>query len=344
MSELANYFCQKSKYQVHIILFGSKREIFYRVPFNLIIHKPEFRFNRNLRIWHTVKTIYFLRKKVKSIDPSSILSFGEIWNNLVLISLLGLKYNLFISDRCSPSKRWSKKQEILRKLLYKNASGIICQTEIAKEIYKCKFLNPNIQVIGNPIRLVTPDPKIKKENIILSIGRLIDSKQHDQLIKIFSAINPINWKLIIVGDNALNQSVKSRLESLINMLGMSSKILLVGEQKNVDFYYNQAKIFAFTSRSEGFPNVIGEAMTAGLPVIAYDCIAGPSFLIEDGFNGYLVKLNDTDTYIEKLKSLLDDELLRDGMGENGKMKIESFNIEKIGLLYEELLFLNQDKV
>jgi GalNAc-alpha-(1->4)-GalNAc-alpha-(1->3)-diNAcBac-PP-undecaprenol alpha-1,4-N-acetyl-D-galactosaminyltransferase len=337
MSELAYYFCQKSKYQVHLILFGSKREIFYRVPDNLIIHKPEFHFNQNLRIWHTLKTIFFLRKKIKSINPSSILSFGEIWNNLVLISLFGLKYNIFISDRCSPSKRWSRTQEVLRKWLYPSATGIICQTEVAKKIYQILFRKNNIQVIGNPIRVINPNQNIPKDNIVLSVGRLIKTKHHDVLIKIFAALNPENWKLVIVGDDALEQKNKVKLEALIKELNMQDKILLAGKRVDVDDFYRRAKIFAFTSSSEGFPNVIGEAMSAGLPVVAFDCVTGPSDLIEHGETGFLITQHNLQDFKSSLNLLVNDESLRLLMGAKAKKKIQEFSISCIGQKFEKVL-------
>ena len=68
------------------------------------------------------------------------------------------------------------------------------------------------------------------------------------------------------------------------------KVFLEGKQADVETYYFKSKVFAFTSSSEGFPNVIGEAMSARLPVIAFDCIAGPSEMIKDNENGFLIPL------------------------------------------------------
>jgi hypothetical protein len=76
----------------------------------------------------------FLRKKVKNIDPDTILSFGEYWNNLVLLSLYGLKYPVYISDRSQPDKDLGRVQNRLRDLLYPKAAGFIAQTSKAKEI------------------------------------------------------------------------------------------------------------------------------------------------------------------------------------------------------------------
>lgn len=337
MSELAQYFCGKATYEVHLILYGLTREIFYQVPNTLIIHKPDFEFDNSKRTWNTFKTLWFLRQKIKEVQPDTILSFGELWNNFVLLATLGLKYPVFVSDRCRPDKRWGRIQEILRNKLYPKAAGIICQTETARQIFQKMFQNENFQVIGNPIRNVQVDSVVKKENVVLSVGRLIDTKHHDELIKIFAAINPPDWKLIIVGDDAIKQQNKVKLEALVDSLGMAGKIILTGKRTDVDDFYNKAKIFAFTSSSEGFPNVIGEAMSAGLPVVAYDCVAGPSDLIHHDKTGFLIKLHDKIGFKEALEKLIKDEGLRESFGREGKLKIQDFSIMNIAQKFEQTI-------
>lgn len=337
MSELAQYFCAKLEFEVHLVLYGLERDIFYSIPEDLIVHKPEFEFNSEKRTSYTLKTLWFLRKKIKSINPDTILSFGELWNNFVLISTLGLKNPVYVSDRCQPDKRWGRVQEILRNYLYPKAAGVICQTETAKRIYQKMFRQNNFQVIGNPIKIIKSNDEIQKEDIVLSVGRLIQTKHHDELIRIFAAINPPNWKLVIVGDDAIKQQNMVKLEALIEELGMRDRIILAGKRLEVDDFYNRAKIFAFTSSSEGFPNVIGEAMSAGLPVVAYDCIAGPSDLIVHNETGFLVKLHDSERFKERLESLILDEKMCIEFGEKAKKKIEEFSVDQIGLKFEKVL-------
>jgi GalNAc-alpha-(1->4)-GalNAc-alpha-(1->3)-diNAcBac-PP-undecaprenol alpha-1,4-N-acetyl-D-galactosaminyltransferase len=90
-----------------------------------------------------------------------------------------------------------------------------------------------------------------------------------------------------------------------------------------------AKVFAFTSSSEGFPNVIGEAMSYGLPLIAYDCTSGPSDLINDGETGFLIEERDQKAYIEKLKTLMQDADLRNKQSNAALEKIKDFNADII---------------
>lgn len=338
MSELINHFTNKAAYDIHLILYGISRDIFYPIPENITIHKPPFEFNNKRRGWSSLKTLGFLRNKVIIIRPDTVLSFGEIWNNFVLLALLGLKIPIFVSDRCQPDKSLGLTQDIIRKVLYKKAKGIILQTEKAKSIYTSFLAKKKIHVIGNPIRQIENPERIGKEKIVLSVGRLIETKHHDKLIKMFVRINMPDWKLIIVGDDALRQNNMVRLRELIKSLGAEDKVELTGKKSNVESYYIRSKIFAFTSSSEGFPNVIGEAQSAGLPVIAFDCVAGPSAMISDNENGFLVPLFDFDTFECKLRLLMEDEDLQNKFGQGAKKSINKFNLPEIGDEYLNCIF------
>ncbi|HYW33942.1 MAG TPA: glycosyltransferase family 4 protein [Balneolaceae bacterium] len=334
VAELIDYFVEKKKVETHLLLFGKSRKIFYPLNASVIIHKPDFSFDSDWRFYSTLRTLWYIRKQVQQIEPDVILSMGEYWNSFVLLSLYGLKYPVYISERCRPDKNLGRVHENLRRWLYPHASGIIAQTNFAKQIYQKKAFNNNIRVIGNPIYQIphNGEPQ-ERENIILTVGRLIETKHHDRLIKIFKKISPAGWKLVIVGGNALKQEGLEKLKKLIADLNMEEVVELTGTVSDVEKYYLKSKIFAFTSSSEGFPNVIGEAMSAGLPVIAYDCKAGPSEMIKDGENGFLIPLFDDKLYSKKLSRLLNDEELRVRMGEAAKEAIKKFSIDKIGEQY-----------
>ena len=253
-----------------------------------------------------------------------------------MLALYGLKFPIFISDRCRPNKSFGKLHDTLRKWLYPQAAGVIAQTKKAKEIYATQFKNDNVVVIGNPVRQIE-SRQAERENIVVSVGRLIDTKNYDQLIEIFSKIDVAGWKLVIVGGDALKQKNSMKLQQQINDLGLQDKIILAGTQKDVESYLMKSKIFAFTSCSEGFPNVIGEAMSAGLPVVAYDCIAGPSDMILDGENGFLIPLFDKEMFVGKLKDLMENNDKISSMGTNAKKSMERFSTDKVCEAYYRVL-------
>ncbi len=338
MSELADYFSKKKNVELHMVLYGKDREIFYDLPKNVFVHVPNWKFENNKRLWHTFKTMHYLRQAIRKLAPDRILSFGEYWNSFVLLALTGQNIPIFVSDRCRPDKDLGFKHEILRKLLYPFSAGIIAQTMLAKNVYQDKKLNKNITVIGNPIRKLHANfPVEKKENIVLTVGRLIDSKHHDRLIRIFNVINDNNWQLVIVGGDAIQQNGESKLKSLIHELNLQNRVTLTGTVNNVEDYYHKSKIFAFTSSSEGFPNVIGEAMSAGLPIVSYNSTAGPADMISHGVSGYLIDLFDDQTFTCKLKKLMNDEGLREKMGQQALYEVQKYDRDRIGELYYQFL-------
>jgi GalNAc-alpha-(1->4)-GalNAc-alpha-(1->3)-diNAcBac-PP-undecaprenol alpha-1,4-N-acetyl-D-galactosaminyltransferase len=330
MTELAGYFSARENIETHLILYGITREIFYQIPETIIIHKPSFSFNNKWRKFYTFKTIFFLRNIIKRINPYSILSFGEYWNNFVLLSLLGLKYNVFVSDRSQPDKSLGWFQDRLRHWLYRKAEGLVCQTEKAKEIFLLNNRHHNIAVIGNPIRNFNGEKfPVKREKIVLTVGRLIRTKHQDKLIEMFARINQNDWRLMVVGYDHLKQHHMDRLRKLAKDLKVEQKVIFTGKQDNVEEIYLRSSIFAFTSSSEGFPNVIGEAMAAGLPVVAFDCVAGPSEMITDGYDGFLIPVFDYIQFESKLARLIADEDLREVIGSNARESVKKFSSEKI---------------
>lgn len=329
MATIANYFVKEKKMQVDLLLCGRKREVFFELDSDIIVHKPNFPFNNSTRTWHTIKTLFFIREKVKSLKPDRILSFGELWNNLVLLSTYGLKLPIFISDRSQPNKDLGKLNNFMRNLLYRRATGFIAQTHFAAENAKQNNWNDNIQVIGNPIRHIISQNPAKREKIVLAVGRLIDTKHFDKLITHFEKIGNPNWKLVIVGGDAKNQNNLSKLKRLIKTLNAEKSIFLEGTKNEIDPYYMKSSIFAFSSSSEGFPNVIGEALSAGLPVVSFDCIAGPSEMIEDSVNGYLVPVMDFNAFQKKLAYLMENEGVRNRMASRASESIQAYNANSI---------------
>ena len=328
MSEIAWHFAVKPGTEVHLVLYGLSREIFFPLPENVSIHKPSFKFNNHFRFFSTFRTIFFLRKKVMKINPDTILSFGEYWNSFVLLALLGLEYPVFVSDRSQPDKSLGRLHDFLRKKLYPKAKGVIAQTQKARDIYRSIYQHKNICVIGNPIRLVTGESTFRK-NQVLMVGRLISSKNQDRLIRIFLDINEPGWQLVLVGYDHLKQQHSERLAAMISENNAQERVILAGKQVDVGKFYLESKIFAFTSSSEGFPNAIGEAMSGGLPVVAYDCVAGPSEMIRDGYNGYLIPMFDDKLFARKLGELMRDEARRNEMSLNAMNSIKIFEKEKV---------------
>lgn len=337
MSELANYFSIQKDLDIHLVMYGKKTEIFYTIESTVKLYHPDEEFNDSFRFFHTIKRLLFLRKTVKNTHPDVVLSFGEYWNSFVLLALAGIRTPIFISDRCKPDKKLTGMHDWLREKLYPRAAGLIVQTNIAKEIYS-KIVNVNnIATIGNPIRTIGSVEQIEKGKKILMISRLISTKHHDRLLNIFAQLDAPGWELIIVGGEAQKQSHTENLQQQAKLLQISHRVHFKGYQKEVEKYYQGSSIFAFTSSSEGFPNVVGEALASGLPVISYDCVAGPSEMITDGENGFLVPVYDDELFRHRLQTLVDDEALRLEMGKKAMEGMKKFSVEFIGQRYLDFI-------
>lgn len=333
MSELANNFANRTDVEVSLVMYGLSPSVFFQLSDKIKVYSPEWEFNVKRRLWHTIRRMLFLRKIVKNIHPDTILSFGEYWNSFVLLGLFGLNIPVYVSDRCQPDKSLGRVHNLLRRIIYPTAAGVIAQTEKAKRIYDNLSLNKRIEVIGNPIRTIYNEPTTKRESIVLSVGRLIASKHHDLLIDIFVKCNMPGWKLIIVGGDAIKQNGMAQLQAKIKELKVEDSINLAGNQSDVDKYYQKSAIFAFTSSSEGFPNVVGEAMSSGIPVVAFDCVAGPSDLIVHGESGFLIPLFDIIEFQTHLGLLMKNSELRENMGYNAKKAINEFSVDAISDKY-----------
>jgi GalNAc-alpha-(1->4)-GalNAc-alpha-(1->3)-diNAcBac-PP-undecaprenol alpha-1,4-N-acetyl-D-galactosaminyltransferase len=242
---------------------------------------------------------------------------------------MGLNLPVYISDRSQPDKKLGGFHDRLRHWLYPKATGLILQTQKAKEIFLQKSRHSNIAVIGNPIKPISSEATESKEKKVLMVGRLIKTKQQDKLIEMFAKVSPQDWRLELVGYDHMKQQHLDPLKELSKRLGVYDRVDFLGKQDQLEDIYLGASIFAFTSSSEGFPNVIGEAMSAGLPVIAFDCVAGPSDMITDGQDGFLVPLNDTDVFESRLETLLRDEELRLELGAKARESIKRFSAEEV---------------
>lgn len=156
-------------------------------------------------------------------------------------------------------------------------------------------------VINNPLRTFNRTDSLDEEidirnsfwqpgtRRLLAVGRLAYQKSFEVLIEAISMVpNNDNLKLIIIGDGALREE----LETITEHYGLSENILFPGKLTNLDIFYTEADLFVMSSSSEGFGNVIVEALSFGVPVVSTDCKSGPSEILEDGKWGRLVPVGD----------------------------------------------------
>ena len=323
MSSLGNYFDAKGYKVYYIVLY--RFEKFYTLNENIEFIDPDFDYNISKPLYY-YKLIKYIRTHVKKINPDTILSFGDYHNAVVLFSLRGLKIPVYVSDRSSPDKKFGKIFTFFKKWTYKNSAGIIAQTQRAAN-QKLKMLGNgiNITIIPNAIRAIELYDTPRKKQI-LGVGRHYKVKGFDRLIKAYSLLDT-SWQLILAGGGGPESE---SLKQLVKSLNIEDKVTFLGKVTDIDRVYAEAGIFCLTSRSEGFPNALCEAMAAGLPCISFDIVAGPTDIIIDGNNGILAQDGNIEELAEKMQYLIANESIRLKFGKESSKLQEVLSLESSG--------------
>lgn len=203
-----------------------------------------------------------------------------------------------------------------------------------------KGLN-NITVIPNFVTSPTVDLNslhISKENILIAVGRLTYQKGFDRLIAACSLIKEEleGWNICIYG----NGELKQKLESQIRKNYLSDIIRIYPATNRIDLVYKKSKCLLFSSRFEGLPMVLIEALSYGIPSIAFSCPCGPRDVIQDNRNGVLVQDGDIIAFSKAIKKFIKDESLQEKLSRGAKDSSAFFTkkniIKQWNHLFEDL--------
>ena len=265
-----------------------------------------------------------IRKVVKENDFELIVSFGVRCNLDVIQACSGMDVKTVLCERNDPVyDPASKLMRLRRKLSYRNADGFVFQTEKIKSFFE-ESIQRRAVVIPNFIEKKVPEEElnVERRNSFVTCARL-DNNQKNQvaLIHTFAEFNKINesFKLEFFGDGP----DRKLYESLIKELEMEEKIILHGRINDPMNEVKKCKYFVFSSKYEGMPNALIEAMAYGMPCIATDCSGGGArALINDGENGLLIPYNDNKALLDAMVKLSADEELC------AKLKKNAYNINK----------------
>ena len=269
--------------------------------------------------------IYKITSLIRSLKIKTLICFMTTSNVLGIISgKLLSKIKVTISERANPKFEDVGYWNFLRRKTYKLADRLVVQSEEISNYFKSIIDERKISIIPNPIKIVDSN-KNNKEKIILTVGRVDANKNQEQIIRSFSKVKQEGWKLIICGDGTL----LSKLKDLVIALNINNAVEFKGIVKNIEKEYERASIFAFSSLSEGFPNVLLEAMNYGCACISTDCPTGPSILIKNNVNGFLIPLADENTYTNHLQKLIDVEKIRNIFVSNAKSGLENYSLNKV---------------
>lgn len=199
---------------------------------------------------------------------------------------------------------------------------------------------PNIAAIPNPSMFTAAGTADTSVHRVIAVGRLDHQKGFDRLLESWKAVHLEkgleDWRLDIYGQGEW----KDRLQGYIDSNGMADSVRLMGTTSDIASEFAASSVIAMSSRYEGLPMVLIEAMTCGLPAVSFACKCGPRDIIEDGKNGLLVADGDTKALAASLIKVLKDSDMRRRMGKEAAKVKEKYDEAAIMnrwiTLFEEL--------
>lgn len=162
--------------------------------------------------------------------------------------------------------------------------------------------------------------KIKRFELIVPIGKIVFAKHPD-------------WQWVLCGDGP----ERDTLERAVNGAGLEQNVIFCGSVSDMDAQYAGAAMYVLTSEMEGLPMVLLEAKAHGLPIVSFDIETGPSDIVRDGVNGWLIESGNTDEMADKICELIENSALRKQFSENATLDMDKFDEETIVKQWETLI-------
>jgi len=359
ITTLVNEFIKE--YDCYLILIENKIEYKIDDRINLIILNDKKVENSFSKLFMIPFLSFKLSKIIKEQKFSQILSFLHRSNYINILSSIFSKHKVIISERTTPSAMYNDKtilsfvNKFLTTHLYNKADVIIpASIGIKNDLINNFNLRKEQKVIYNPCNVESIQQQsnelinfsLNKERTIITVGSLEKVKNQEILIKSFSKLEK-DYKLIIVGQGKLEQLLKN----LVKELNLENQVIFVGFDVNPYKYMSKSSIFVLTSNSEGFPNVLVEAMICGCNVISTDCSSGPREIlapnsdirkslindIEFAEYGILIPINNELKLVEALNTIITNIELQTKYKEIATKRIQELQIDIILPQYKILL-------
>jgi glycosyltransferase involved in cell wall biosynthesis len=335
---LANLFVEKGHAVTLVILDETKNSFYPLHPSIRIIQQPLFfgiteQGNLFSRKTDFIHDIIRLKRIIKALHADIIIA-TEYPFAIAAVFAGGRKYAKVISwehhhfYELKKSFFWERSFRIA----YPKLDSTVCLNEDEKKL----FLAVGAKAIVIPNFTMPTDMRSSLKNkTILTVARIAYVKGTDLLLKtarlVFEKHPEWKWKLIGSGlvDNLANRVIAE--EGIPKNLSIQKPV-----DHNIFSEYQNASMYVMTSRNECFPMTLLEAMSAGLPCIAFDCETGPRHIINHNIDGLLVENENPVKLAEAISSLISDEERRKKMGENAFLNVQRFLPEKIYALWENL--------
>lgn len=297
-------------------------------------------------MWANCRRICAVRSALVHSLPDYVISMPDRMNVLTLIACRGTGLKPIVCERIdvrhhSIGLMWST----LRRWTYPSARAVVVQTEGVRESVQRIAGSAPIHVIPNCVWAENLEAhSVEEANIdldstrkwIAAVGRLDRQKGFDLLIAAFADVAEelSEWNLVIVGEG----SERKALERLSEQHALSDRIQFAGwVEKPWQMLQERCEMFVLSSRYEGFPNALLEAMSVGLAPIAFDCESGPAEIIRHEGNGLLVSAENVQELVEAMHRLASDEPLRERLSSSCRGVTDDFGVDAYFRHWDALL-------
>lgn len=282
-----------------------------------------------------------IKKILKEENPDIIVSFRPETSNYLLntvgtsipvITMFHIDPLIILPDMPACERQAIEKSKLTQVLLKRDIAPVERYCPKAKVI-----------VVPNAVPQYTEQADLTKEKsvyTIINVGRLNkEQKQQHVLIEAFAKLADDfpQWNVELWGgSDRFADSYKKELEALIQKYHLEQRVFLKGETREIEKVYMKVDIFAFPSAYEGFPLAMTEAMSAGLPVVAFKSDEAVLELVTHGKDGLLAE-DGPDNMAKELKKLMESRELRIKLGEAGRESMKRFSPETIWDRWEQIL-------
>jgi glycosyltransferase involved in cell wall biosynthesis len=343
MSSLANYWADVG-WDVHLMtLDGTDVLPFYSLDPRVTHHRLDVSQRASNLLSGTIHIgckIHRLRAAIRRVSAEVVISFLDDVNIITVLATRRLQLPVIVCVRTDPrAYRLRYPWRLLRPWAYRRATCVVAQTQAALDYFSASIRRGG-SVIPNP---VVPVPEFARHHygtcsgrgrVVLAMGRLQREKGFDCLIEAFAKIagTHSDWTLEIWGEGRERQ----QLEMMIGQFGLQGRIRLPGLTRDPAEKMRRADLFILSSRYEGFPNVLCEAMASGLPVIAADCRSGPSDIVRDGVDGVLVPPENSHALARAMDRLMSNDAERTRLASAATEVLHRFSLSVVMSEWTEL--------
>lgn len=287
----------------------------------------------------SVKCLLFLLKFYfkKNNRPDIISSHATLMGYATIPISILYNIKLTVSEHTNHFRgKKSITNRLLWDFLYRFPDAVVILTKYDLPFFQKR--NKNTIIIHNPSTYKPlEDVHLEREKIILAVGNInrYKIKGFDNLLEVSAKVLPKHkdWKLKIVG--AGNEGLLV-LKEKAQDLNINNQVIFTGFRSDVNVLMQRAEIFVLSSRFEGLPMALLEAMSQKMACVSYDCISGPSEIITHNINGILVKNQDQEDMIFQLNRVIQDETLREHLRKNIDQSLNKFSIDEVIKQWENL--------